>query len=157
MRPSLTQTISIKMLPSKLMLGLIMLVSIISCVILWFLPILLAIKLAAMSVVLLSSVYYSLRDALLLLPWSWQSLEVNSKAQLIVINKRGRAFLPALHESTFVHAKLCILNFKSEPFKLGLPPVVLLSNAQNLDEIRRLRVWLKWTKSKGRDATAPLT
>lgn len=100
MQSSLSHTISVKILPSKLMLGLIVLVSIISCVILWFLPILFAIKLAAISVVLLSSVYYSLRDALLLLPWSWQCLEVNNKVQLTVINKRGEDFLPELHESS---------------------------------------------------------
>lgn len=152
MQSSLSHTISIKILPSKLMFGLIVLVSIISCVILWFLPILLAIKLAAISVVLLSSVYYSLRDALLLLPWSWQWLEVNNKAQLIVINKRGEAFLPELHESSVVNATLCILNFKSKPFKRGLPPVVLFNNAENPDELRRLRVWLCWRKINQRDA-----
>lgn len=152
MRPSLTQTIYIRMMPSKITLGLIVLVSIISCVILWFLPIFLVIKIAAISVVLLSSIYFSLRDALLLLPWSWQLLEVNSKAQLTITNKRGEQFLPALHEASFIHAKLCILNFKSKPFKLGLAPVVLFNNVENVEEMRRLRVWLKWSKANQQDA-----
>jgi hypothetical protein len=151
MRPSLSHTISIKLIPSKIMLGLIGCVSIVACLILLYLPILFLIKLIAIVIVVASSIYYSLRDALLVLPWSWQIVEVDSKGQLKVLNQRGETFTPVLHASSFVHARLCILNFKNARFKRALPPVILLSNAQHADELRRLRVWLRWFKQKQSD------
>jgi hypothetical protein len=45
-----------------------------------------------------------------------------------------------------VHAKLTILNFKSEQFKWTLPPLILLTSIQNANELRMLRVWLRWNR-----------
>ena len=92
-----------------------------------------------------------LRDALLLLPWSWQKLEVNNKGELSISNKRGQQFQPALAASTFIHAACSLLNFQRSEcklggFKLALPPVILFVHADNRDELRRLRVWLRWFK-----------
>jgi hypothetical protein len=147
MRTSLSHTISIKLLPSKLLLGLIVCVSIVSCLIVLYLPILFLIKLIAITMILASGVYYSLRDALLLFPWSWQLVEVDSKGQLTLLNQRGETFMPNLHASSYVHATLCILNFKSNPFNMALPPVILLTRAQNVEQLRRFRVWLRWFRS----------
>ncbi len=151
MRPTLAQPIYIKLMPSKLMLGLIVGVSIISSVILLYLPILVSIKLAIIALILASSTYYILHDALLRLPWSWQVIEVDSKGKLKIVNQRGTQFQPALAASSFVHAKLTILNFKSFNFKSAifwrpLPPVILFTSTQNADEMRQLRVWLRWNK-----------
>jgi hypothetical protein len=146
MRSTLTQPIYIKLLPSRLMLGLIVSVSIISCMILMYLPITNAIKLSIILIVLASSTYCILRDAMLFLPWSWQALEVDSKGQLKILNQRGEEFQPALAASSFVHAKLTILNFKSEQFKWTLPPLILLTSTQNANELRMLRVWLRWNR-----------
>jgi hypothetical protein len=147
MRPSLSHTISIKLLPSKLLLGLIAGLSIIACLILLYLPILFLIKLVAITVIVASSVYYSLRDALLVLHWSWQLVEVDSKGQLTLLNQRGETFMPDLYASSYVHASLCILNFKCNLFKRALPPVILLTHAQNAEQLRRFRVWLRWFRS----------
>lgn len=144
MRPSLSHTISIKLKPSKLLLGLTVSVSIVACFILLYLPILFLIKLLAITIIVTTSIYYSLRDALLVLPWSWRLIEVDSKGQLKLLNQRGETFTLALNASSFVHSSLCILNFKSEPFKWALPPIILLTNTQNAEELRRLRVWLRW-------------
>ena len=78
-------------------------------------------------------------------------LEVNSKGQLKLSNQRGEEFKPTLAASSFVHPKLTILNFKSFNFKSAifwraLPPVILFTNTQNADEMRHLRVWLRWSK-----------
>jgi hypothetical protein len=70
-------------------LGLIGCVSIVSCLNLLYLPILFFIKIIAITFVEASSIYFSLRDALLALPWSWQVFEVDSKRQLKVLNQRG--------------------------------------------------------------------
>ena len=106
MRPTLVQPISIKLMPSKLILGSIVSVSITACVILLYLPISVGIKLAIIALILASSTYYILRDALLRLSWSWQALEVNSKGQLKIVNQRGTQFQPVLAAASFVHPNL---------------------------------------------------
>ena len=146
MRPSLAQPIYIKLMPSKLMLGFIIGVSIISIVILLYLPISVSIKLAVIALILASSTYFILRDSLLWLPWSWNAVEVDNKGQLKISNQRGEEFQPALAASSFVHANLTILNFKQASIMRALPQVILFNSTQNADEMRRLRVWLRWNK-----------
>ena len=129
MRPSLAQPIYIKLMPSKLMLGFIIGVSIISIVILLYLPISVSIKLAVIALILASSTYFILRDSLLWLPWSWNAVEVDNKGQLKISNQRGEE-----------------LNFKQASIMRALPQVILFNSTQNADEMRRLRVWLRWNK-----------
>lgn len=93
-----------------------------------------------------SSIYFILRDALLMLPWSWQVLELDTKGQLTLVDRRGEKFRPALAESTFIHTKLMILNFKRAGANFALAPVIFLFRQTNTDELRRLRVWLRWAK-----------
>ena len=126
------------------MLGLLCAIAMFCCWILLVLPLATTFKWIAMMVVLVSSIYFILRDILLLLPWSWQLLEVDNKGELTLINQRGQQFQPLLADSTFIHAKLTILNFKQKGFKFALPPVILLMSS--MDEVRRLRVWLRWAK-----------
>lgn len=147
----LIQRIYIKLMPSSLLLGLLSIVSIACCAILLSLPISLNIKLVIIALILVSSTYFILRDALLLLPWSWQIVEVNNKGELTITDKRSQKFQPTLGSSSFIHAACTILNFKSHGFKYGgfklaLPAVILFTNANNQDELRRLRVWLRWFK-----------
>ena len=152
MRHNLLQAIHIKLLPSKLMLGLLLAISIVACSIIVSLPIALGLlnsftaKLLIITLILLTSTYFICRDALLMLPWSWQSVTVDSKGELTITNKRGEQFQPALGSNTFIHADFTILNFKRNGFKLVLPAVILFSSAENENELRRLRVWLRWFK-----------
>lgn len=101
-------------------------------------------KLLVIALILLTSAYYILRDVLLMLPWSWQLLGVDSKAKLTLANKRGQQMQPKLADSSFIHTRLVILNFKRDGFRLALPPVILL--LQNSDDARRLKVWLRWAR-----------
>ncbi len=146
MKPILQQPIHIKLKRSNSMLGLLVFISMVCCLILIVLPIPVALQFDTIVLIMLSSVYYILRDALLLLPASWQALEVNARGQFRLMNKRGQRLEPALASNTFIHAKLTILNFKRNGFRLALPPVVLFTNAENENELRRLRVWLRWGK-----------
>ena len=146
MRAILPHAIQIKLRPSYLLLGLLSGVSIACCTIILLQPFSLLIKLLIITLMLLSSNYFICRDALLLLSWSWQRLEVNNKGELTITNKRGQQFQPALAPSSFIHAACTILNFKRAGFKLALLPVILMTSAENADELRRLRVWLRWFK-----------
>lgn len=149
------QAIYITIMPSKLLLGLLLAISIVACAMMLIIPISLVIQLAIIALILVSSVYFILRDALLLLPWSWKSLEVNSKGELSITNKRGQQFQPELASNSFIHAACTILNLKRDGFKLALAPVILLPIAENADELRRLRVWLRWFKHQD-DSAADL-
>lgn len=146
MKPILHQAIYLQCQPSRLMLGLLSLISIICCWILLALPIAPAIKLLGILLVVISSLYFILRDILQMLPWSWQGLQVDSKGQLTLTNLLGQQFQPTLADNTFIQAKLTIINFQRKGYSLRLPPVILLETPANKDAVRRLRVWLRWSK-----------
>jgi tellurite resistance protein TehA-like permease len=140
------QPIQIKLMPSTLLLGLLLAISIVACVIIVSLPIALYLKPLIIALILLTSAYFILRDALLMLPWSWQSVAVDSKGELTITNKRGDQFQPALAANSFIHAACTMLNFKRNGFKFALFPVILMTSTENKNELRRLRVWLRWFK-----------
>jgi tellurite resistance protein TehA-like permease len=150
------QAIHIKLMPSKLLLGLLLAISIVACAIIVSLPIAFYFKLVIIALILLSSAYFVLRDALLLLPRSWKIVDVDSKGELTISNKRGQQFQPALASSSFIHATCTILSFKRNGFNIALPAVILLPNAENKDELRKLRVWLRWFKHQEDSSAADL-
>lgn len=157
MHHDLLQAIHIELKPSKLLLGLLLAISIVACTIIVSLPMELFLKLVIIALILASSAYFILRDALLLLPNSWQIVEVDSKGELTISNKNGLKFQPTLSASSFIHAACTILNFKREGFKFVLPAVILLSSAENENELRRLRVWLRWFKHQDDLSVVDLT
>jgi hypothetical protein len=140
------QTIYIKLSPSKLLLGLLGGVSIVACAILLTLPISLVIKLLIIALIVASSAYFILRDALLLLPNSWKTIDVDNKGELTMANKSGQQFQLTPAQNSIIHAACSVLNFERKGFNFALPSVILLSSAENKDELRRLRVWLRWFK-----------
>ena len=151
MKPVFLQIIHIQLTPSYLLLGLLSGVSIACCWIVLQQAISMDIKLVIIALIVVSSAYYIVRDALLLLPWSWKMVEVDHKGELTIINQRGQQFQPALAASCFIHEACTILNFKGHgfkynSFKIGLLPVILFSSSKNENELRRLRVWLRWFK-----------
>lgn len=127
-------------------MGLLVFISMVCCLILIVLPLPALLQFGTILLIMLSSGYYILRDALLLLPVSWQALEVNAKGQFRLLNKRGQQLEPALANNTFIHARVTVLNFKRNGFWLALPPVILFTSTENENELRRLRVWLRWGK-----------
>lgn len=159
MKPILTRSIVLQLTPSPLLLGLLVLVATASATIIGFAPIILAIKCAVVGLIILSTAYFICQDALLILPWSWQTLEVNVKGELKLTNKKQQQFKPQLATTSFTHQYLTILNFKTEGFIKALPPILLLPNfwkiqkqekangeSINKDALRCLRVWIRLFK-----------
>jgi hypothetical protein len=89
------------------------------------------------------------------MPASWKRIEVDAKGVLTVTNKRKQRFKPQLATTTFVHEHCVILNFKHQGFSWLLPPLLLLNNTDNMDALRRLRVWLRLYKNKRAKQTYP--
>ena len=151
MKPALPQVIHIQLMPSYLLLGLLSGISIACCWIVLQQAISADIKLLIIALIIVSSAYFIARDALLVLPWSWKVLEVNHNGELTIVNQGGQQFQPALAASCFIHEACTILNFKGRGFKynvfrIGLHPLILFSSSKNDNELRRLRVWLRWFK-----------
>ena len=151
MKPALPQVIHLQLMPSYLLLGLLSGISIACCWIVLQQAISADIKLVIIALIVVSSIYFIVRDALLLLPWSWKVLEVDHNGELTIINQRGQQFQPTLAASCFIHEACTILNFKGNGlkynvFRLGLQAVILFSSGKNDNELRRLRVWLRWFK-----------
>jgi toxin CptA len=145
MKAPFVRALAIQLKPSLLLLGLLGVISIISCIILWQLPVPLAIKWGCVVLVVCSTAYIMLRDVLLQLPWSWKLLEMNSKGQLKLTNKRGQQFTPKLSSTSFIHPLFIILNIERKRFQWGLPPVIYFNQAAN-EQHRQLRVRLRWMK-----------
>ena len=103
---------------------------------------------AFFAVIALSSAYFIARDALLIFPWSWKALEIDTKGMLTLVNKRQQRFKRHLEASSFVHEYCVILNLQNQGFNMGLQPVLLFNNVDNADALRRLRVWLRLYKNK---------
>ncbi|MFW5431315.1 MAG: hypothetical protein ACKE5Q_00865, partial [Methylophilaceae bacterium] len=134
MKDRIIQAIDITLKPSLLLLGALSLISILSCLALLSLSMPLFIKLLMMAVVIFTSTYYTLRDALHLLPWSWQRIEVSGLGQLRLTNNSGQQFTPDLGASSFIHPLLIILNVKQPNvsrrlFEPALPAALLFSES----------------------------
>ena len=148
MKPLFIKPIVIQLLPSPLLLGLLLAVATICSLVLLLIAIDLWVKLTLFLAIILSTSYFVARDALLLLPWSWQSIVVDNKGTMTITNKQQQFIDSPLSSTTSIHQYLTILNFKKAGFKLALPPAILLGNTSNQDEVRRLRVWLRLQKNK---------
>jgi len=159
MKPILSKSIVLQLAPSPLLLGLLLLVATASAMIILFVPIMLSIKCTFFVLIIASTAYFIGRDALLMLPWSWQTIEVDVKGELKLTNKKQQVFKPQIAATSFTHQHLTILNFKRNGLKLALPPILLLPNflgrkkycndndeSADNDELRRLRVWMRLFK-----------
>ena len=150
MSAQLNQAIEITFKPSLLLLGLLLSIAIVSAIIIATLPAIFLVKLVIIVLIVFTSLYYILRDSLYLLPWSWQRINVNRSGELILMNRRGQAFRPTIHASSFVSAQLIVLNFEKNSITKGffnhLPSLILLLNATDAEQHRLLRVWLRWWK-----------
>lgn len=153
MKARLNQAIDVAVKPSLLLLGLLSIISILSCLGIGMMPIPLFFKLLVMIVIVGSSLYYTLRDGLLLLPWSWQRIQVSHLGQLTLTNKQGQQFTPDLAAASFIHPFLIILNLKKPRLQqqlLGMAlPAVTLFSEKGCQQHRQLRVWLRWWKHEG--------
>lgn len=150
MNKRLLPAIEVVLEPSLLLLSTLTVISILSCFGISVLPTPFPIKLFMIAVIIFSTLYYILRDALLLLPWSWHRIEVSGVGQLRLTNKKGQQFMPELSPTSFIHPLLVILNAKHSISKqilsVGTLPAVVLFAAPSSQQHRQLRVWLRWWK-----------
>lgn len=139
-------TVYIEFKSSKWILGCYVFISIASVGCLLLVPILYWLKLILVIIVLIVTMYVMMRDVFLLLPWSWQSLMVNSKGEVLLTNRRQQVYQPILHASSVNFSALTVLNFKRTSLNLCWRSSCWMTPSQVHDagKYRKLRVWLTW-------------
>ncbi len=142
--------------------------SLLSCLSLFFAPLALWLKILACLVVALVSAYYLARDAFLSLPQSWQQLEINEKGQLRLRQRGGKVLAVSVNMASFISQHLIILQLNKPQHKSWLGrldglsllramvlwhtgAVILLPDSASAENRRQLRVWLGWWKHSPND------
>ena len=142
--------ITVKLLPSRMMLWLFIATAVFISGILILVPLAFWPRISILSIIIVNLLYFSCRDALLVFPWSYTSLNINVKNQLQLVRKDGKQLDVNVQENTVVTAYLTVLNCQLQEatyFQRLLPlHIVILPDAIDADDCRRLRVWLRWYK-----------
>ena len=105
-----------------------------------------------LGIAILSAVIYSVcQYGLLLLPWSYVSLNVSSSLQVQLVRRDGKQIEVHVCGNSVVTPYLTVVNCKvtDAPLLMRLfsPHLVILPDALDAESFRQLRVWLRWGKA----------
>lgn len=137
------KTLHINLRSSYLLVWLMGAASLISCLILLFLQLMLAVKIIAISAVLVTTVYCIRRYALLSWPSSITQLDLNHESKLQLTFREGKRREAKPLESSFVAAYLTVLNMQLVD-NGKIVSLILVADNTEPDSFRQLRVWLRW-------------
>jgi toxin CptA len=105
-----------------------------------------------LGIAILSAVIYSVcQYGLLLLPWSYVSLNVSSSHQVQLLSRDGKQIDVHVCGNSVVTPYLTVVNCKVTDapllMRLFAPHLVILPDALDAESFRQLRVWLRWGKA----------
>jgi toxin CptA len=105
-----------------------------------------------LGIAILSAVIYSVcQYGLLLLPWSYVSLNVSSSHQVQLVRRDGKQIDVHVCGNSVVTPYLTVVNCKVTDapllMRLFAPHLVILPDALDAESFRQLRVWLRWGKA----------
>ena len=129
--------------PSRQLFAAFALAGVSATLIVVSMPLVLWVKLIGCFVIPTSTAYFIARDALLLLPWSWQGIELNAKGELFFFAKDGAKRKAMIETTSFVTAYMMLLNITLETNRWRRHAVILTDSADS-EEFRKFRVWLRW-------------
>lgn len=135
--------------PSILFSVIIILLSLAAAVILILLALSWQIKLLLVIAILFSAIYTVSERGLLLLPWSLNKLDINTKNELQLTRRDGVQFTVAtVRADSVVTPYLTIVHYHAEDAallkRLFSSYLVILPDAIEAESYRQLRVWLRW-------------
>jgi len=129
--------------PSRQLLALLVLAGASASLIVMIMPLGLWVKLIGSFVIATSTAYFVARDALLVLPWSWQGIDLNGKGELFFFTQDGAKRKARVETTSFVAAYMTLLNITLETSRWRRHAVILTDSAHS-EEFRKFRVWLRW-------------
>lgn len=114
---------------------------------LWPLAIPLSAKIVSSAAVAASGVFHLWRDALRRSPGSVVAVELADEG-CVLTDRTGRVRRGTLRGDSFVSSFLTVVNCRlsGRPRRVS---VVILPDAADAEEFRRLRVWLRWKSGRG--------
>jgi toxin CptA len=137
--------------PSRLLAALLVGMHGLCALLVVLMPLASTLRLTLLMIIAASLAYHLLRDVLQRLPASVSGLHLATDGTFSV-RLRQSDWVPAeVLGTSFVQPWLTVLNLKLERGRF-MHPVVLLPDALNHDDFRRLRVWLKWGRHGAQDA-----
>lgn len=106
---------------------------------------------------ILMTAYFIAQDALILLPWSFTALVLNSQGELLVVQKDGLVSMAGVLPSSFVTAYLTVLNLKTGTSRWRRN-LLLTPDRVDAEAFRQLRVWLRWGyRGSGQNKTSAVS
>lgn len=135
--------IQLVLLPSYWLAAILTVAAIGACIIVAVMPMLTSLKLIICIFAALSAIYFIAQDVLLILPWSLTVLDVNSRSELTVTDRRGQQAKVEVMPSSFVTAYLTVLNLRLNA-RFRQRSLILTPSRIDQEAFRQLRVWLRW-------------
>lgn len=146
----IVKPITLTLHPSRILLMLFLAMGLFFSLMLFLAPLPHWLRIAILSLIAANTFYFSLRDALLALPWSCVALNINIKNQLQLICKDGRQLDVVVLESTVVTPYLTVLNYHRNEAsfmqRLFIQHLIIFHDAVDVEGFRQLRVYLRWAK-----------
>lgn len=134
--------------PSTQFIGLFATASAAACIVLATMPITWPIKAIAALLLIACASYAILSHGLKRLPGSVVSIRVDVKNELYILHKSGKQQRVTVAANTTVTPYLVVLNVKSASnawWKRWFGTcIIILPDHADADDLRQLRVWLKW-------------
>jgi len=139
--------IKLNLKPSYWLAALLAVCSLGACIIALCMPMTVSLKIFICVPVVLAATYFIAQDTLILLPWSFTDLALNTKGELLVTRKDGLVSAAKVLPSSFVAAYLTVLNLKTGASRWRRN-LLLTPDIVDAEAFRRLRVWLRWGDSE---------
>lgn len=135
--------LTVHLKPSKLLAAILIVAHCAAALIIGLLSVTTDIKLAGMLAVIVSAFFYLRRDALQHSAYSVTLLRFSDKVECTLETKCGQILECKVCGSTFVSFYLTVLILRSQQSWLTRS-IVILPDAMDSEEFRRLRVLLRW-------------
>ena len=141
------ETLTITVGPSRRLAGLLVGMHAFAATLFWLVPLSHWLAVLLMPV-LLGSAWHALRsDGFRTLPHSLMALRLDEDCRCEFQTRTGTWHEAVLLGSSFVAPYLTVLNLKPAGAR-RVKHLVILPDAVNAEDFRRLRMWLKWRRSK---------
>ncbi|MEN9724577.1 MAG: hypothetical protein RLZZ98_86 [Pseudomonadota bacterium] len=122
---------------------LLMIMTVMACLVLLFLPLSIFLKILFVMTVLTSATYLILRDVLLALPHSWHSLALGLQDEMVMTQRNGERFICEVLPDSVVFSDCSVLRLKLQGY-FWARSLVLVGESADPDLLRRWRVWFRW-------------
>lgn len=138
---------------------LLMIMTLMACLVLLFLPISIFLNILLVMAVLTSATYFILRDVLLALPHSWHGLVLGLRDEMVMTQRNGERFICEVLPDSVVLSYCSVLRLKVKDH-FWPRSLVLVAESADPDVLGRWRVWLRWgrrsaLKMVGDDSALP--